>query len=84
MPADDLRMVVLQDTSRGIAHAVLVARASAGADWLVLDNLSDTVQRPRDLPQYVPYYSVNETTRWAHLPPDDAGPAAVSRRVPRR
>lgn len=72
VPADDLRMVVLQDTSRGIAHAVLVARATAGADWLVLDNLSDTVQRPRDLPQYVPYYSVNETRRWAHLPPDDA------------
>jgi predicted transglutaminase-like cysteine proteinase len=72
VPADDLRMVVLQDTSRGIAHAVLVARAGVGSDWLVLDNLSETIQRQRDLPHYVPYYSVNETTRWAHVPPDDA------------
>ena len=72
VPAGDLRMVVLQDTSRGIAHAVLVARATAGSDWLVLDNLSDKVLRQRDLPHYVPYYSVNETTRWAHVPPADA------------
>lgn len=70
LPAADLRMVVLQDTSRDIAHAVLIARQ--GDTWLVLDNLSDRVERPERLPHYIPYYSVNETARWTHTSPDAA------------
>lgn len=63
--AADLRMVVVQDTVRDLAHAVLVVNYEGRG--LVLDNLSNAVVPQERTPQYVPYYSVNETARWAHL-----------------
>ena len=35
----------------------------------ILDNLTSRVLPQEQVTQYVPYYSVNETTRWAHVPP---------------
>jgi predicted transglutaminase-like cysteine proteinase len=68
MPADRLRMVVLQDAARDLPHAVLAVYL--GDRILILDNLSDEVLPQERLPHYLPYYSVNETARWAHLAPD--------------
>lgn len=66
-PAESLRIVVLRDTIRGIGHAVLVAYLHEEA--YVLDNLSDLVLSHADYGHYVPQYSVNELSRWAHIRP---------------
>jgi predicted transglutaminase-like cysteine proteinase len=68
MPADQLRMVVVQDVARDLPHAVLAVYL--GPDVLILDNLSDAVLPQGRINHYVPYYSINETARWAHTPTD--------------
>ena len=66
-PVERLRMVVVQDTLRDLAHAVLAVYLDD--DVVILDNLTNAVLSHDRVFQYVPYYSVNETTRWAHVPP---------------
>ena len=60
VPAERMSIVVLKDTRRQIAHAVLTVRW-AGPE-LVLDNLSDDARVWPDLPHYQPIYSVNESS----------------------
>lgn len=63
--ADDLRLVVLVDRIRRVAHAVLVVELDGRS--LVLDNLSDQVRSWSELPQYRPLYSLNEKAVWLHV-----------------
>ncbi|MEO1016999.1 MAG: transglutaminase-like cysteine peptidase [Pseudomonadota bacterium] len=65
VPAEAMRMVVLKDTVRNLAHAVLAVEHDG--DVLILDNLTDAVLSHRRIKHYEPYYSVNEVTRWAHV-----------------
>lgn len=65
-PAEDLRIVIVQDTLRELAHAVLAVNIDD--DVYVLDNLFQAVLPQARVRQYLPYYSVNEQARWAHLP----------------
>jgi predicted transglutaminase-like cysteine proteinase len=67
--ADQLRLVVLNDVSRDLAHAVLAVYLDEQV--YILDNLSRSVLPQEQVRQYVPYYSINETTRWAHVAPVD-------------
>ena len=67
VPVDKMRIVMLFDTIRGIAHAVLAVRQ--GDVTYVLDNLSDLVQPHQRYGHYQPQYSVNEHFRWAHVSP---------------
>ena len=62
---DQLRIVILKDRIRGIGHAVLAVYALG--DILILDSLSDLIFSHRKYRHYVPQYSMNETTRWAHF-----------------
>lgn len=64
--ADDLRIVILKDTIRNGAHAVLAAYFKD--EILILDNLSTMPLEDTILTQYVPYYSINENTKWLHFP----------------
>jgi predicted transglutaminase-like cysteine proteinase len=68
LPAERLRMVVVQDLVRDLPHAVLAVYL--GDEVYILDNLSPAVLRQEQVGNYVPYYSVNESARWAHTPPD--------------
>ncbi len=68
MPADRLRMVVVQDVIRDLPHAVLAVYLDGEA--LILDNLSASVLTQDRVDHYVPYYSVNEEARWVHTPPE--------------
>jgi predicted transglutaminase-like cysteine proteinase len=62
---EELRVVILMDTIRGIGHAVL---AFYGKDEiLILDSLSNLILPHSRYKHYVPQYSMNETTRWAHI-----------------
>ena len=67
--ADRLRLVVVQDVVRDLAHAVLAVYLDD--EVYILDNLTEAVLPQEQVAQYVPYYSVNELTRWAHVPPAD-------------
>ena len=65
MDPKSMRIVVLRDTIRNLAHAVLVVYSDG--DAFVLDNLSDIVLSHRRISNYSPQYSVNEFGRWAHI-----------------
>jgi predicted transglutaminase-like cysteine proteinase len=82
VPASDMRMVVVQDTSRNLAHAVLVVAVQG--ELLVLDNLTNALLPQERTPHYVPYYSVNEESRWAHLGRDGKRVAALQGKLPAR
>jgi len=64
---EDLRMVVLRDIVRDLPHAVLAVYLDD--EVYILDNLTTAVLPQEQVSHYVPYYSVNETARWAHVPP---------------
>ncbi len=62
---DDLRIVLATDVLSNDTHAFVTANQDG--EVYILDTLSDTVIREGDVMYYVPLYSVNETTRWAHV-----------------
>ena len=64
-PVEELRLLILWDDQRAVAHAVL-AVGSAG-DELVLDNVRDDVLPLAALPHYRVHYSLNEETVLRHL-----------------
>jgi predicted transglutaminase-like cysteine proteinase len=76
--ADQLRVVVVRDVVRELAHAVLAVYL--GDQVYILDNLTTAVLPQERVSQYVPYYSINETTRWAHVPPVTTAVSAVGGR----
>lgn len=65
IPAENMRIVVVRDTVRNLAHAVLAVYLNG--DAYILDNLSNAVLSHSRIRQYSPQYSVNEVGRWAHL-----------------
>jgi len=65
---EQLRLVVVRDVLRDVAHAVLAVHVET--DVLILDNLFQAVLQQQMVSQYLPYYSVNEAARFSHLPPD--------------
>ena len=65
VPAEDMRIVVVRDTVRNLAHAVLVVYLDDNA--YVLDNVSSAVLPHSRVRQYSPQYSINERSRWAHI-----------------
>jgi predicted transglutaminase-like cysteine proteinase len=62
--ADDLRIVVLQDTNLNVPHAVLVVFQQGRA--LVLDNQVSGVVPASSIHHYQPFYSINEDGWWLH------------------
>ncbi len=63
---EEMRLVILMDRIRRIGHAVLAVYEPNG-DILVLDSLSDLIFSHKKYRHYLPQYSMNETTRWAHF-----------------
>jgi predicted transglutaminase-like cysteine proteinase len=76
---EQLRLVVVRDVVRDLAHAVLAVYVDDQV--YVLDNLTNAVLPQERVTHYVPYYSINETTRWGHVPPVDTLVSARSPRV---
>ncbi len=64
-PVEELRLLILWDHQRAIAHAVLAVGPSG--DELVLDNVRDDVLPLAALPHYQIHYSLNEETVLRHL-----------------
>jgi predicted transglutaminase-like cysteine proteinase len=76
---EQLRMVVVRDVLRDLAHAVLAVYLDD--EVYILDNLTNAVLPQDRISHYVPYYSINETTRWAHVPPVDTLVSSRSERM---
>ncbi|WP_246671215.1 transglutaminase-like cysteine peptidase [Mesorhizobium sp. 8] len=64
IPASSMSLVVLQDSKRGVFHAVLSVSTSSGT--FVLDNLDNRVVKDTALPNYVPLYSFSTDRAWVH------------------
>ncbi|WP_245601107.1 transglutaminase-like cysteine peptidase [Marinobacterium jannaschii] len=65
-PADQLKVVIVQDTSLDTPHAVLAVEQPG--DTRILDNQSDQILSHHHLIHYVPLYSLNEQQWWLHIP----------------
>lgn len=64
---EQLRIVVVMEKIRNIAHAVLVVYMND--DAYILDNLTSSVLSHTKSRNYAPQYSLNEDFRWAHVRP---------------
>lgn len=64
---NDLRVVIVKETIRNIAHAILAVYLNDKV--YILDNISPSVMEHERLKNYVPQFSVNEENRWAHVKP---------------
>lgn len=63
--ADRMRILVVRDTFRNLAHAVL--GVEEGGRVYILDNVSNAILAHTRLSQYIPQYSVNEDNAWMHI-----------------
>lgn len=70
LPKERMRLVIVQDVVRNIAHAVLAVYTND--DILILDSLFQTPLPHKKVLQYKPFYSVNEDQSWMHLKPISA------------
>ena len=73
IPVEDMRITVLNDSIRGLEHAVLAV--DVDGTTYILDNVSNLILADTKLKHYKPYFSVNENFRWVHLPPDTVNPS---------
>ena len=60
-----MRIVVLRDTIRNLAHAVLAVYVNG--DAYILDNVTNIVLSHKRIRNYQPQFSVNESGRWSHI-----------------
>lgn len=65
MPASSMRIVVLKDTLRKLAHAVLAVED--GGNVYILDNVSNAIVSHDRLSHYVPAYSLNQNNAFVHI-----------------
>ena len=61
-----MRIVLTNDVLRGTTHTILSVKLNSKS--YILDSQNDTVLQEEFVKYYVPLYSANETTRWAHIP----------------
>lgn len=66
-PEERLRVAIVQDTKKGIAHAVLVAYTDEGA--YILDNQIKTLVDAESKGRYKPIFSINRQSWWLHTAP---------------
>ncbi len=64
-PVEDLKVLILWDSRRGLAHAVLAVDHEGRR--LVLDNVDGRIVELASLPHYQVHYSLNDKTVLRHL-----------------
>lgn len=62
--ADEMRIVIVEDTNLNIAHAVLAVYLQ-NEIW-ILDNQISTLVPHKKIVHYLPLYSINENAWWLH------------------
>ncbi len=66
-PVEDMRILIVRETIRNIAHAVLAVYIEG--DILILDNLNNSLLSHTRYRNYDAQYSVNEQFRWGYVAP---------------
>ena len=79
-PAERLRLVVVRDVQRDLAHAVLAVYLDDHI--FILDNLTRAVLPQEQLTQYVPYYSINDHALGPRPTGGDPGLGGLGRASP--
>ena len=64
VPDERMRIVILMDTAKRQAHAVLLVATSAGV--MMLDNLRSEVTPAERVANYTPIFSMNQAGWWVH------------------
>lgn len=64
IPAQSMSLVVLQDSKKGVFHAVL--SVATGSGTFILDNVRNNVVKDTSLHTYVPLYSFSTNRAWIH------------------
>jgi predicted transglutaminase-like cysteine proteinase len=64
VPDSRMRIVILQDTAKNLAHAILAVYADSGV--MILDNQAKTVRYDYEISNYKPIYSINREGWWLH------------------
>ena len=64
VPEERLRITILQDTQKGIPHAVLALYTDD--DVLILDNQIKSVRSSSSIGHYKPIFSINRNAWWLH------------------
>lgn len=81
VPLTSMSVVVLQDQSRSLFHAVLAVSTTKG--HYILDNLHDRVMKDTALPNYLPLYSLSGQRSWIHGKERDDSMVAALAPLPR-
>lgn len=81
IPLSSMSLVVLQDQSRSLFHAVLTVSTTRG--HYVLDNLHDRVMKDTALASYLPLYSLSGNRSWIHGRKRDGSMVATLAPLPR-
>ena len=63
--AQTMRLAIVQDTWKGIPHAILIVYTTDGAKFL--DNQYRDVKNVAGFDRYKPVYSINRTGWWRHV-----------------
>ncbi|MEX1035233.1 MAG: transglutaminase-like cysteine peptidase [Sneathiella sp.] len=63
-----MRIVIASDVLRNETHGLLSVELRGRR--YILDSINDTILDDHQINYYLPLYSVNEKTRWAHIPQD--------------
>ena len=63
-----MRIVIANDVLRNETHGLLSVELRGKR--YILDSINNTIFDDHHINYYLPLYSVNETTRWAHIPQD--------------
>jgi predicted transglutaminase-like cysteine proteinase len=73
VPAEAMRIAVVQDNARALMHAVLVVQTTRGR--FVLDNLTAGIIPAGGAAQYVALFAVNQESIWVYIPITRSTPA---------
>jgi predicted transglutaminase-like cysteine proteinase len=64
VPEERLRVAIVHDNLKNIAHAILIVYTDGGA--IILDNQEKSVLDGQRAGRYRPIYSINRTAWWLH------------------
>lgn len=65
VPEERMRLTILQDTKKGIPHAILVVYTDEGP--MLLDNQIKNAVPASTVAHYRPIYSINQNSWWRHM-----------------
>lgn len=76
VPDRAMRVAIVKDTQKNIAHAILIVYTEDGP--MVLDNQIKQMTEASEIHHYKPIYSINRTAWWLHTDGNASNPTQVA------